>query len=457
MIDIVFSFDTEDLANIDGLDGLLRTAEILRKHHVRGCFQVVGRLAEIMEKEGRTDVIEALKYHEIDDHTLAHSIHPTVNEMTDLEDYDKAHDILMASQRENLDILRRVFGVEKIHSFCPPGNSVSYVSHYVAAELGEQVYCGDLVFDENRGRPVFFCNLLSTEYHVCLEDFLLKRKGLVAYGVRSEEEIAAKYDEVAENKHLEVSYHHPTMAICNEWWDMVNCFRTNPEDGIMKPSKHNAPEFIEGYYQQFDRLVELIKKDPRYRITTYENLARQYPADGRIITRKDIPGLKEQLEECFFPVTLPRSLCLSDIYHACRAFLQGKEAHECGFVYGFLEDPFAIKSPVTVTRAEMVESAKRLPSYGWLPRSIIVGSSILGTADWLRAALAVLSGQETVTVEPGEWQIDLNQFPLLRDMKLGPNSWVNGEDLKDQHLSRRARLQSWTIRLPEGTNRMIFD
>ncbi len=460
MTDIVFSFDTEDLANIAALDGILRCAEILRKHHVRGCFQVVGRLAELLEQEGRTDIIEALKYHEIDDHTLMHSLHPTTNELTDLEDYEKAHDLLTDRQRESHDILRRIFGVEKIFSFCPPGFSVSYVSHYVAAELGQPVYCGGIVYDRICRRPTFYCNMLSTSYDRCLESTLYERdKNMVALRVRREEELKEIYEDIAENHVLEVTYHHPSMALCTEWWDVVNCVGENPEDGVMKPSKHNTPELVEEFYARFDWLVGYIKKNPKFRITTYEELAKQYPAAGRVITRKDIPELKEQLEEKFFPVTLPRSLCISDIYHACRAFLQGKETHECGVVYGFLEEPFAIKTPVTVTRAEMEESAKRLPSYGWLPRSIIVGSSILGTADWLRAALAVLSGQDSVTVHPGDWQIDLNQFPRLRDICFNPCDWPieTPESLQDLVLTKRAKLQSWTIRLPQGTQRTVLD
>ncbi len=47
---------------------------------------------------------------------------------------------------------------------------------------------------------------------------------------------------------------------------------------------------------------------------------------------------------------------------------------------------------------EMVESAKTLSPDGWLPLSIKVGDKVLGPADWIRAALAVLSGEDTVTV-----------------------------------------------------------
>ncbi len=460
MTDIIFSFDTEDLANIAGLDGILYAAEILRKHHVRGCFQTVGRLAEMLEREGRTDIIEAMKYHEIDDHSLMHSLHPTVNELTDLEDFDRAHDLLMERQRENHDILRRIFGVDRIFDFCPPGFSVSYVSHYVAADLGLPVYAGGVVYDRVHRRPAFYCNVLSTPYDRCLEFTIFDRdENMNVRRVLSEEELAEIYDAVAKDHALEVTYHHPSMALYSEWWDMVNCVGKNPENGVMKESRKTPEEAVKLFYQRFDWLVGYLKNHPSFRITTFEELAKQYPAAGRVVTPEDLPGLKAQLEEKFFPVTLPRSLCMTDIYHACRAFLQGKESYECGYVYGFSEEPFAIKSPVTVTKAEMEESAKRLPSYGWLPRSIIVGSSILGTADWLRAALAVLSGQETVTVEPGEWQIDLNQFPRLRDICFNPCQWPieTPETLKDEVLTKRAKLQSWTIRLPQGTNRLVYE
>ncbi len=460
MIDIIFSFDAEDLANLEGLDGILRSAEILRRHNVRGCFQVVGRLAELMEKEGRTDVIEALKYHEIDDHSLEHSLHPTVNELTDLEDYDKAHALLYARQSKNHDILRRIFGAKKIHSFCPPGLSLSYVSHYVAAELGESVYCGGMVYDQLRGRPAFYCNILSTNYDCCLEDTLLVRdEHMVPHALRSKEELRALYDTVAETRALEVTYHHPSMSMYSEWWDVVNCCGKNPPDGVMKPSRRNPQEFIDGYYERFDWLVGMIKADPRFRITTYERLAEEYASDNRVITPRDIPALKAQLDEKFFPVTLPRSLCISDLFCACRALLQGEASFTCGFVYGFLEEPYAISAPVTVTRAQMEESAKHLPSQGWLPQSVPVGSTVLGPADWLRAALAVLSGEETVTVQPAAWQIDLDQFPRLRDIRFERCAWPieTPETLNGEILSKRARLQAWTIRLPEGTPRLVFD
>ncbi len=459
MTDIVFSFDVEDLANLEGMDGVLRTAEILRKHGIRGCFQMVGMMAEIFEREGRTDIIEALQYHEIDDHSYQHSVHPTINEMTDLEDYGEARTALMAIQQKNHGVIRRIFGVDKIHSVCPPGFSVSYVSHYVSAELGVPVFCGGILYDCVHMRPVHYCNMLCTGYNIPLEDTLLVRDdNNVATGVRNQKDLLAIYDKVAEEQVLEVSFHHPTMAMCTEFWDVVNCVGKNPSDGIMKPSKHNPPEWVEGYYERFDWLVGMIKADPRFRIVTYEDIAREYAEGDRVITREDIPWIKARLEEKFFPVTTPRSLCMSDIFHACRAFLQGENTHACGFVYGFLEEPYAITAPVTVTKAAMEASAKTLAADGWLPLAIPVGEIILGPGDWIRAALAVLAGEEAITLQPADWQIDLNQFPPLRDCCFNPGYWPieTPESLEDKVLTKRAKLQSWTIRLPQNTPRLVF-
>ena len=80
MTEIFFSFDTEDYVNPEGADGVLRSAKLLRSAGIKGCFCVVARMAEAFQKWGRTDVIEELRHHEINHHSLAHSYHPTINE-----------------------------------------------------------------------------------------------------------------------------------------------------------------------------------------------------------------------------------------------------------------------------------------------------------------------------------------------------------------------------------------
>ena len=61
-----------------------------------------------------------------------------------------------------------------------------------------------------------------------------------------------------------------------------------------------------------------------------------------------------------------------------------------------------------------------------------------------------------MTLTPAPWQIDMDQFPAIRDLKLD-GGWIHRADFRDEHLSRRARLQSWTYRLPRGSQRFIFE
>ena len=77
--------------------------------------------------------------------------------------------------------------------------------------------------------------------------------------------------------------------------------------------------------------------------------------------------------------------------------------------------------------------------------SIPVGSAVLGPADFLYAALDVLTGAETATVTPRPQLNDMSAFPALQRLRM-PGTWVHSPELEDRFLSDRLRLQAWTIR-----------
>ncbi len=443
---LVFSFDVEDYINPNAADGILWSAELLRRAGVKGCFNIVARLAEALVEWGREDVIEALKHHEIDLHSLAHSYHPTINEYTDLADYEAAKAEFLRQEREARDIISRIFGVDTFPAACPPGSSVSYVAHYGYAEMGVPIYTGDSLVDHIHGRPIYNCNVTSLDYHIYLEKFLLQN---------DRSAIDAHLDHVAENMTTYVMAHHPQMAIINKFCDLINFNGENvpPEQWVLSPVR--SAEETARFYENFAYLVEKVKKDPRFRIVTYEELARMYCADRREIDVTLIPTLRDQLREDFFPITVPDSYCISDIFLACRDLLTGRTSHPCGEVFGFLEEPYAIDSPLTVT-AEEIRAAASSIGEGFLPTEIRVGGHTVGPADWLRGALEVLCDAERVTLTPAPWQIDLDQFPAVRDMKLS-GGWIHCDSFKDEYLSYRFRLQSWTYRLPKGSARKILE
>ena len=196
-------------------------------------------------------------------------------------------------------------------------------------------------------------------------------------------------------------------------------------------------------------------KDERFAVTTSEEIAKTYYTEERVIDLDTLRAIKPQLDEELFPVTTPDSFCLTDVLYACRDLLLGKASHVCGRVYGFLSEPYAIDAPVTLTREELCTVARQIGDT-FIPTKLIVGEKEIGAADFLRAAITLLcEGGDSVTVSPAPWQIDLDEFPVIKDMTLA-GGWIHSPDFKDHFVSNRIRLHSWTIHFPKGSKRKVF-
>src|SRR5262249_17011301 len=74
---VVLWFDTEDYLLPADDDASLKLADWLTGEKIRATFKIVGEKARTLERRGRTDVIEALKKHEIGYHSNWHSVQPS--------------------------------------------------------------------------------------------------------------------------------------------------------------------------------------------------------------------------------------------------------------------------------------------------------------------------------------------------------------------------------------------
>ncbi|MBR2722478.1 MAG: hypothetical protein IKB75_06885 [Clostridia bacterium] len=449
MTKVIFSFDIEDYINSHAADGVLWAAQLLRREGIRGSFNTAGMFAQALEKWGRQDIISELRdHHELTLHSHRHSMHPTINEYTDVADPYAAIDEVIEDETVGLEKLCRVFGVapESIKTACPPGLSTSYAAHYAYAKMGFTIYDGDTLYDAYRNRPLFNCNIASLFYNTGLISGAFKQ---------GREHIKEFVEQNVFSQDIFIFYHHPAWALIPSYCDLDNFNGVNtPSDRWILEEKRPEAE-IQAFYENFQYLVELLKKDPRCEFATYGDIAKTLGGE-RVITKDMIPELRRQLDEELFPVTTPDSFSLSDIALACRDFLLGKEEHVCSDVYGFLATPHAATAPVTLSAEEVKALAKKLKDGRFLPEFLWAGDQKIGPADWLRAALAILDGEESYTVEPNSaWQIDLDQFPEYRDTYYN-NRWIHCKEFEDRYLADRFRLQSWTIRLPKGTDRFIF-
>lgn len=458
MTRLLFSFDTEDFTCNRAADAIYELAEILRSEGVRGCFAVVGLLAEQLQNWGRTDVLQALSHHEVVFHSWGHTYHPTISELTDLADFDEARRLYMQREGEGAQMVARVTGTVQNICAVPPGNSFGYVAQYALADMGFAIMSGTAIYMPD-SRPVQYCNLWHTRYNSQLEQ--AKRTLLFEDDV-TDEHLQWLVDAESQNEYC-VMYNHPNRAMYTKFWDGCNYDKVNLHPfGQWVEAERETPQRTANFYKNFRRLVQKFKADPRFRFTTYSEIAAELAAElatRRPIRREDIPLLSAQLKEAFYPLTLPDSYSISDLFLACRSLLLGQEAHQCGKVYGFLEPPEGITAPKTVTADGLRASAAEIDPTGFLPAKIMVDGQAIGPADWLYAALEVLCGADTVCLQPRSSQLPampnhlpLDELPALQNFTF-KGDWLDGDDFEDRYLSYRTRLQIWTMRFRRGSSR----
>ncbi len=439
MTDIIFSFDTEDFTSSRAADGILYEANLFHEEGVRGCFQIVGLLAKQLKKWGREDVIEALSHHELDTHTYGHTLHPLINEYTDIEDFYAARAELIRQESLGIDYIKETFGIDRVYSACPPGNQKSYVAMYGYHDMGIPIYA-DTFCDVKEGTGAYYCNMFHVYYYFGIEWFLRDA---------TDEDIKAKLDDLATRERV-IIYTHPNMIIKNDFWDAVNYHKENlVEFGKWIEPEDLPTEITEKVLENMRKLIRFIKNDPRFRITTYEELANELKADGeRVVKRDFVPEIKKHLNKSFFPMQKPISLSLSDIMLACRDFLQGRGEHLCGDVYGFLDKPYEIDTPVTVNASDIIASCDQIKNGEFLPPKIKVGDSYIGPRDWLEAAIEVILGAPCVQILPKTQLPCLDCMPEVRDSDF-KGTWQHSDSFEDKYLSDRLRYQSWTMRFRE--------
>ena len=444
MTDIIFSFDTEDFTSSRAADGILYEANLFKEEGVKGCFCVVGLLAKHLKEWGREDVIEALSHHELGTHTYGHTLHPMINEYTDIENFYDAQNEVIKQESLAIDYIKETFGVDRVYAACPPGNQKSYVAMYAYHKMGIPIYA-DTFCDTEFGTGSYYCNIFHLYYTFGIEWFLRDA---------TEEDIKKVLDDLAKRE-VAIIYTHPNMIIKEDFWDAVNYHKENLVPfGEWKQIKDLPEEITQKVLKNMRVLVKMIKNDPRFNITTYSEFAKKLEKEGdRVVKREHIGEIYPQLKERLFPVQAPMSLSLADIILACRDFLLGKEEYKCQDVFGFLSAPYEITEEIALAKDDIISACSQLKDGEFLPEKIKVGNTYIGPTDWLYAALEVLTGSETVTVSPKNQLPCLDCMPEVRDSDF-KGTWQHSDSFEDKYLSNRLRYQSYTMRFRKDSRKI---
>ena len=257
---VILWFDTEDYLLPASDDAAKRIAGMLAERGIRGTFKVVGEKARALERRGRTDVIEALRKHDIAFHSNFHSVHPTPAEYLAEAGWEEGVAEFARREGPGAADVRRIFRVERLACYGQPGSSWGPETYAGLARIGvAPCYVDDGDHVEMGGQPFRYCGVL-TVYGMggnCTRMDLHAEGGLER-GCRAFEEVVRRLR--AAGGGLISIYYHPCEWVHREFWDGVNFRRgANPPREEWREPPQREPEETEAAFERYGKYLDFLK------------------------------------------------------------------------------------------------------------------------------------------------------------------------------------------------------
>ncbi|MEM2926541.1 MAG: hypothetical protein QXO94_03650 [Candidatus Bathyarchaeia archaeon] len=462
----IFWFDCEDFITPESDDALKRLAEILEANKIRGVFKLVGEKLRTLERRGRWDVIEALKFHEIGYHTNYHSVHPTVAEYLKNVDFQEGISEFIRREREGVEDIDRLFGV-KPSCYGQPGGAWAPQVYPALRKMGIPVYLDLSNIIALEGGPFWYCgvlnilNLASPKGGVIGLNFELGSPGFV-------EKSMERYDGICsliQDWGIASVYNHPCTLVTTEFWDAVNFRRgQNPPIGMLKMPNLKPKHWVEEGYRDFEKFVRHVKAKPWVEFVTAKELYGLFrdKATGRLFDEEEIAFLAANCRRVSFQRVDDAFLSASEIFWLITASLaeyrirgelpeRVKNFYPLGPFQSFESEAFGI-----VKSKDILDAADKarvfMESEGRMPDCIQLCNLRISPEDFLASAAELytrLRKGERLTSK----SVNLVKADFEPSRYISPegakSSWkwiVFPEGFEAWRLVELAKLQTWTMK-----------
>lgn len=278
-IDVILWFDTEDYILPASDDAALRLANWLTEHKIQATFKVVGEKARTLERRGRTDVIEALKKHEIGYHSNWHSVPPTPAQYLNACGWADGVAEFTRREKPGYDDVARIFG-QKPSCYGQPGSSWAPQSHAALHQWGMRIYLDAGSHVNVEDKPFWYGGLLN----------FYKLNHQIRVGINYPHELEeakikflqARDQLISEGGGVISIVYHPCEFVHQQFWDGVN-FKNgaNPprEQWKLPPTKTEAQSKLA--YHNFEEYVLFMQRFPGVQFVTATQAAAMYPDKAR--------------------------------------------------------------------------------------------------------------------------------------------------------------------------------
>ena len=268
-------FDTEDYILPQDDDATKRLAELLTSLGVRATFKVVGEKARVLEARRRTDVIAALKRHDIGYHSNTHSQQPTIAVYLQNAGWDDGRAEFYRRESQGARDVERIFGVKPV-AYGQPGSAWAPQTYPALRDMGIGMYLDEADHVGIDDQPFYYGGMLNVfKMRSNLARMNLSGGSSLADG---KARFTKTYEALRAKGGGTISiYYHPNEWVHTEFWDGVNFRRgANPSRDAWKlPGTRPAAE-TEQAFGDFEQYVRFMKGLPDVRFVTATELMTIY-------------------------------------------------------------------------------------------------------------------------------------------------------------------------------------
>jgi hypothetical protein len=459
-------FDTEDYILPQDDDAAKRLATLLTDLGVRATFKVVGEKARVLESRGRTDVIAALKRHDIGYHSNTHSQQPTIAVYLQNAGWDEGRAEFSRREMPGVRDVQRIFGVQPV-AYGQPGSAWAPQTYPALHDMGIGMYLDEADHVGIDDQPFFYGGMLNVfKMRSNLARMDLSGGNSLAEG---KARFTKAYDALRAKGGGTISiYYHPNEWVHSEFWDAVNFSRgaNPPRDQWKTPGTRPAAE-TEQAFNDFEQYVRFMKEQPGVRFVTATELIKIYDdkAMMRGFGRDDLARFSRAVQgEITFQKLDGYAVSAADVFSvltsAMTEFIQKNELPPESHVarlYGpsrtYVAPTGSKQSqdfPWRAFAAAVRETADFCKTNTRVPDEIWIGSESLSPADYLatlgHALEEVLAtGRAPAVVSRRTGRFTADRFVAADSPALW--GWVIfPEGFHAPHLMELARLQAWTLK-----------
>jgi hypothetical protein len=463
---ITLWLDTEDYILPQSDDAAKRLAELLTRLNVKATFKVVGEKARTLDQRGRTDVIAALKKHEIGYHTDTHSQQPAIAVYLQNMNWDDgAAEFYRRESKGALDV-ERIFGVRPV-CYGQPGASWSPHVFPALKRMGIGMYLDGGEHIGLNEQPFYLCGMLNV-FNMGSNQIRMELSGGDSLA-KGKAEFQAAYNRLrTQGGGLLSIYYHPCEWVHQEFWDGVNFSRgANPPRSEWKAPGVRPTAETEKAFSDFEEYIKFIKSQPGARFVTAAEMMKLYadPATERGFKREEIVALAKAMRQ---EITFQKydSFSLS----AANAFALLSESLDAYLEKN--ETPAAVKLiPLDGPARSYVPPAGRArpDSFPWqafvqgvrntaafyrahnrMPSEIWFGVETLSPQDYLATLATVIEELAASGKKPDRVKVVAGAFTTDKYAATdSPKLWnwpIHPENFQAPKIMELARLQAWTLK-----------